>query len=136
MVNPKPAVIASENSYWVNPGEQTVLHVTKALSIRTRAVEHELEGERKIVYIGGRKFRKTQVEGELFASNHRKEKIDLVIRRRFSGDLVSAEGSPKCVLREEGAYSVNKRNELTWTLALAPGGERRLAYRYSVLVYH
>lgn len=123
-------------SYWVNAGEQTVLHVTKALSVRTRAVEHELEGKRKIVYIGGRTFRKTQVEGELFASNHRKEKIDLVIRRRFSGDLVSAEGDPKCVLREEGAYSVNKRNELTWTLELAPGGERRLTYRYSVLVYH
>ena len=138
-----PAMIVSDGrfngqcmSYWVNPGEQTVLRVTKALSLRTRAVEHELEGVRRIVHVGGRKFRKPRVEGELSVSNHRKEKITLVIRRRFSGDLLSADGEPECVLREEGVYSVNKRNELTWTLSLDPGEQRKLAYRYAVLVRH
>jgi hypothetical protein len=28
-------------------------------------------------------------------------------------------------LREEGVYSVNKRNELLWTMTLKPGEERR-----------
>ncbi|HEV3257376.1 MAG TPA: hypothetical protein VG013_10885, partial [Gemmataceae bacterium] len=28
-------------SYWVNPGEETILHVNKALSVRTRSIEQE-----------------------------------------------------------------------------------------------
>ena len=62
------------------------------------------------------------------------EAINLVIRRRFSGELLRADGEPKSTLREEGVYSVNKRNELLWTLTLKPGEERKLTYRYTVLV--
>jgi hypothetical protein len=123
-------------SYWVNAGEETTLHITKALSIRTRSVEHEEEGKREVVYVGGRRFRKTNVKGQLRANNHRKETITLVVRRRFSGDLLEADRSPKCTLLEEGVYSVNKRNELLWSLKLKPGEEVKLTYRYSVLVYH
>jgi hypothetical protein len=128
-------------SYWVNAGEETVLHVNKALSVRTRAIEHEEQQKigndgRDFVWIGGRQFRRSTVEGELSVSNHRNEAIKLVIRRRFSGELLHADGDPKSTLREEGVYSVNKRNELLWTLPLKPGEERKLNYRYTVLVAH
>ena len=138
-----PAMVVSKGrfngqrlSYWVNPGEETTLHVTKALSVRTRSVEQEVKGERELVYVGGHQYRKTTVEGELRANNHRKEAISLVIRRRFSGDLVSADQKPKSTLLEEGVYSVNKRNQLTWSLTLKPGEEVKLVYRYTVLVRH
>jgi hypothetical protein len=127
-------------SYWVNAGEETVLHVNKALSVRTRAIEHEEQKNgadgRDFIWIGGRQFRRSTVEGELSVCNHRNESIKLVIRRRFSGELVHADGEPKSSLREEGVYSVNKRNELLWTLPLKPGEERKLTYRYTVLVAH
>jgi hypothetical protein len=136
-----PAMIVSNNqfsgqhlSYWVNPGEETTLHITKALSLRTYHAEHEEPGEREIVYVGGNNFRKIAVKGELKINNHRKENVTIVIRRRFSGDLTSADGSPKCDLREEGVYSVNKRNDLTWSIDLKSGEEKSLTYRYSVLV--
>ena len=125
-------------SYWVNAGEETVLRVEKALSVRTRATENEQLNKdgsgRDFVWVGGRQYRKTTVEGEVAVSNHRKETISLVIRRRFSGELVQAEGAPKSSLREEGVYSVNKRNELVWTLPLKAGEERKLKYSYTVLV--
>jgi len=126
-------------SYYVNAGEDTVLRITKALSIRTRNVEQEevdKAGERDFVYVGGNRYRKSIIAGEIAVSNHRKENVKLVIRRRFSGDLHSADGTPKSFLREEGIWSVNKRNELTWVLPLAGGEEKRLHYRYSVLVIH
>lgn len=128
-------------SYWVNSGEEMVLRVEKALSVRTRATEHEQLGKdaggtRDFVWIGGRQFRKSTVEGELAASNHRKESIQLVIRRRFSGELVKADDNPTVSLREEGVYSVNKRNEMVWTLPLKGGEEKRLKYSYTVLVAH
>ena len=57
-----------------------------------------------------------------------------MIRRRFSGDLLQADRSPKCSLLEEGASYVNKRNELTWSLTLQPGEEVTLEYQYTLLV--
>lgn len=123
-------------SYWVNPGEETTLHVTKALSVRSRSVEQEIDGGRDIVYIGGLSFRKTTLEGTLQANNHRNESVTLVIRRCFSGDLVSADREPKTTLLEEGAGYVNKRNQLTWNLTLKPGEEVKLKYRYTLLVRH
>lgn len=121
-------------SYWTNAGETATVHVTKALSIRTRHVEQEEQGKRKIVYIGGDDYRTVGVTGELTVNNHRKETVRLVIRRRFSGELVEADGDPTCTLREEGVYSVNRRNELFWEFPLKPGEEKTLAYRYTVLV--
>jgi len=123
-------------SYWVNPGEETTLHVTKALSVRTRNVEQEIDGGRDVVYVGGLAYRKTTLEGTLQANNHRNESVTLVIRRCFSGDLVSADREPKTTLLEEGAGFINKRNQLTWNLTLKPGEEVKLKYRYALLVRH
>jgi hypothetical protein len=137
-----PAMICSAGQFngqrmsdWVNAGEQTTLQVTKALSIRTRATEQEEQGQdRNIVFVGGNDFRKVNVSGELSVNNHRKEDVKIVIRRQFSGELVQADGDPKATLREEGVYSVNRRNELTWALTLKSGGGQTLKYRYTVLV--
>jgi hypothetical protein len=124
-------------SYWVNAGEETILRVEKALSVRTRATENESQKEingRDVIWVGGRQYRKTTVEGEVAVSNHRKETVSMVIRRRFSGELIQAEGAPKSSLLTEGVYSINRRNELLWTLSLKPGVETKLKYSYSVLV--
>lgn len=136
MIVDKDRFSGQQMSYWVNRGEETTLRVTKALSLRTRAVEQEVEGGRDIVNVGGVAFRKTTVQGELAANNHRKEPVVLVIQRRFSGDLVQADREPACSLREEGAGYVNKRNQLTWRLTLKPGEEVKLTYRYTLLVRH
>ena len=141
-----PALVLSQGRFsgqqmmnWVDAGEETTIKITKALSVRTRSVEHEQQtgtgtSDREIVNIGGRRFRRTTVEGELFVHNHRSESVKLLIRRRFSGDLIQATGAPKATLLEEGVYSVNKRNELIWTVTLKPGEEKALPYRYAVLV--
>ena len=76
------------------------------------------------------------MEGELAVSNHRKETVPIVIRRRLSGELVSADDAPKVALREEGVYSVNKRQEMLWTFPLKGGEEKKLKYTYTVLVPH
>jgi len=122
-------------SFWVNSGEETTLHITKALSIRTHAEEQESQDpDRALVFIGGNQYRKVSVKGELTVNNHRKEDISLVIHRQFSGDLVKADENPKLTLREEGVYSVNRRDELLWTLPLKSGEEKKLTYEYTVLV--
>lgn len=121
-------------STWTNAGEETSLRITKALSIRTRNVEREEPEAREMLNIGGRSHRRVTVLGEASASNHRAEAVTLVIRRRFSGELETADQSPRTVLLEEGVYAVNTRNELVWTIELPAGAETLLKYRYTVLV--
>jgi hypothetical protein len=123
---------------WVNPGEETTVRVTKALAVRTTTAEYEVETgtDRDVVVLGGRKFRKVGVKGELQICNHRNEAVQMVIRREFSGEFTGALGEPETKLLERGVYSVNRRQELVWTLTLAPGEERRLEYTYDVLVHH
>lgn len=121
-------------SKWVNAGEENTVYITKALSLRTHVVEHEEEGERPSIKIGGSSYYRATVSGELIVCNHRSKDVDMLIRRRFSGELITATDSPKTVLLEEGVYSINKRNELNWTIALKPGEEKKLNYQYTVLV--
>lgn len=137
-----PALIVAEDrfngqrtSQWVNPGEQTTLQITPALSVRTHATENEEPGEREVTEIGGQRFRRTLASGHLLVSNRRSESITIIIRRQFSGELVRADGHPDQSLREEGVYSINPRHELTWTLTLEPGEEQTLEYSYLALVY-
>jgi hypothetical protein len=138
LVTANGAFNGQRTTYWVNAGEETVLRVGKALSIRTRSLENEQIAKdgsgRDLIWIGGRQFRKSIVEGEIAVSNHRKETVQMVIRRRFSGELSRADGSPKSSLREEGIYSINKRYELVWTMPLKAGEEQTIKYSYSVLV--
>ena len=78
-----PALVSANGKFsgkrltnWVNAGEETTLRVTKALSIRTHAVENEQQtrngaSEREVIDIGGRRFRRATVEGELTVFNPR-----------------------------------------------------------------
>lgn len=126
--------LGQQLSRWVNRGEETTLRVTKALSIRTRATETEdSRVERADVWVGGRQYRKVSARGELVIKNYRKTDVVMVIKRQFSGDLVSADENPDVTLREEGMWSVNRRNEMKWTITLKPGEERTLKYAYTLL---
>ncbi len=121
-------------SQWVNPGQSTCLRITKALSVDARYTEVEEEQQRELVWIGGNDFQKTKVKGTLVVKNFRGKEAVMSIRAGFSGEMIEADGGPAAKLRTEGVSSVNPRRELEWTVKLAPGEEKTLSYRYSVLV--
>lgn len=134
MVTANGRTLGQNTSHWTNRGETTRLRVTKALSIRTSTEEHELDGPREHVIIGGRTYRKASIEGTLRIANNRAETVDVLVRRRFSGELLKSSEDAKTRLLEDGAWSANRRNELIWNLTLQPGQEKTLAYAYSILV--
>jgi hypothetical protein len=122
-------------SQWVNPGQSTCLRITKALSIQTRASEVEEEAQREQLRIGGRDYQRTKVKGTLTLHNFRGKEAVMNVRAEFSGEMLEAEGKPETKLRVEGVGSINPQRELVWTFKLAPGEEKTITYRYSVLVY-
>lgn len=120
-------------SYWVNPGAQTMQRITKALSIAAKSSENEIDSKRKVVRIGSSNYQKTKIKGNLFMKNHRSKSVRLLIHRQFYGDLLQAEGEPRCELNSSGVYSVNELNDLTWEVTLKAGETKTLAYSFEFL---
>lgn len=122
-------------SNWTNPGQRSCLHITKALSLQTDHTEIEESGKRENeIWIGGRRYYRTTVKAEATARNFRSSPVTLLMKAQFSGALVEAEEKPSDTLRREGVFSVNPRHELEWKLTLPPGAEKKVTYRYTVLV--
>jgi len=127
--------LGQQISRWVNRNESTTLRITKALSIRTHASEHEeATKDREVVYVGGNDLRKVSVKGTLIVKNYLKTDAKVIVKRQFSGEMTSADDQPETTLREEGVWSVNRRNEMKWTITIKPGEEKTLNYAYTVLV--
>lgn len=119
---------------WTNPGSETTLRITKALSLSTRATENEVVESRVNLRIGDVNHYRVRVRGELLVKNHRSLPAAVIVRRQFSGDLKEADGEPETILLESGVYAINQRNQMTWRLELKPGEERTIGYEYEVLV--
>lgn len=125
--------LGQQLSEWTNRDEEMTLKVTKALAIRTNHSESETE-ERESYMIGGYRYAEAVVGGELRLHNHRDRPATMIVKRRFSGELAQASDNAAHRLLEQGVYSLNARNELTWNFELAPGEEKTLTYSYTVLV--
>jgi hypothetical protein len=121
-------------SHWVNPGAETTLRVTKALSVQVDHVEHEVKkANRESLRMFGDLYEPIHMQGILSIANHHKESIHLIARRQFPGELLSADGDAVCTLKKRTSWSVNKRNELAWEVEIRGGGTLELDYAYSFL---
>jgi hypothetical protein len=74
------------------------------------------------------------VKAEARVRNYRGSEVTLLMKAQFSGALLEAEEKPSDTLRREGVFSVNPRHELEWKLSLPADSEKKISYRYSVLV--
>ncbi len=120
---------------WTNVGEEANLRITRSLSIRTMSREQEDSKPNERVVADDRNYSKVYLKGELAMSNHRAQPVKLHIRHAIRGVISEIEGSPKLATREESLEDINRVHEALWTVTLNPGEERRLNYKYSVLVY-
>ena len=128
---------------WVNPGEETLVRITKALTVSGIRTETESDAKsgnqssiknREIISYAGDNYRKSTVDGEIKLHNFRTYETKVIAKLQYSGEFIEAEGEPKSKLLESGVYSVNPRRELTWEITLKPGEELMLTYKYTVMV--
>jgi hypothetical protein len=122
-------------SYWTNVGEESHLKVTKSLSVRALSLEQEDSPPNQPVVVDGKNYTKIFLKGELVMNNHRKQAVKVVVNHTIRGSILEVEGNPLQQVRPESLQEVNRAQDVQWTVTLQPGEEKRLAYRYSVLVY-
>ncbi|MDD3885961.1 MAG: hypothetical protein PHI35_03735 [Victivallaceae bacterium] len=132
------AVLAQSGITWVNPGAEATLRTAKANSVEGKRFEYEeAEGgkdARQIVTIAGMRFRSVNVTGEIKLISYRKTPVEVRANLRYSGKLLSADGSPENRYLPSGVWAFNPQGELTWKIELKPGEELKFAYKYNVMV--
>lgn len=128
---------------WVNPGEETLVRIAKALTVSGIRTETEADDKsggsvgpkgREVINYAGYNYRKSTVNGEIKLRNFRTYEAKVIAKLQYSGEFIEAQGEPKSKLLESGVYSVNPRRELTWEITLKPGEELTLTYKYTVMI--
>ncbi len=132
---------------WVNPGAEKTLDIMPALSLTGKVLEYEVAAQKPELVESlipeserlqsgkkflGKRYRVTDVQGELRLKNDRKTAAKVQIDLDYAGVLVSAEGKPgRTMLDSTG--SLNPSSRLCWDLKLGAGEEKVIRYRYCLL---
>lgn len=125
------------SSFWASPGEMTKIPVTKSMSVRVKAVEYEKETDtaRPRVFMWGREYRRATVAVELTIVNRRAEPVQMLVNRRFSGELEKEVPDANVTALTENLNRANRLQEIQWEFSLASGETKTLRYTYVTLIY-
>ncbi|MFO0864834.1 MAG: hypothetical protein U0744_09320 [Gemmataceae bacterium] len=117
---------------YVVPGETEFLKVNRALSVRTR---HDEVREPKVenVIVGAWSYEKVLFQSAFVVRNLRKDPLKIIVRRSVHGELLSTEGDPRKLGRNDTASDVNTHQELVWDLTIPASETRTINYRYAHL---
>jgi len=115
-------------SYWMNPGQLATLRTGKALTLKTEVTEVEDERARKTVPIGPDQWLQRKIQTTLRMQNFRDHPAKVIVRAEYSGEFVSADGTPEKRMRVEQDRKMNLPRELEWTIVVPPKGEQTLQF--------
>ena len=127
---------------WTNPGDEAIVKVTKALSVKGmyeergagKTLSNEMlsslgVGER--LRFNDNDYRKEIVTATMKLTNFRKETAKLRVKKTFSGELVKSDVEPTKRHDPPPADSrVNAVHELTWEFELKAGETREVSFTY------
>ena len=126
---------------WTNPGDEAIVKVTKALSVKG-SYEERGDGKSissKMSSLGANErfsfndhdYRKETVTATMKLTNFRKEAAKLRVKKTFSGELVKSEVEPTKRHDPPPADSrVNAVHDLTWEFELKAGESREITFTY------
>ena len=126
---------------WTNPGDEAIVKVTKALSVKG---SYEERGDGKAISskmssLGADErfrfdhndYRKEIVTATMKLTNFRKETVKLRVKKTFSGELVKSDVEPTKRHDPPPADSrVNAVHDLTWEFELKAGESREISFTY------
>ena len=127
---------------WTNPGDEAIVKVTKALSVKgsyeERGAGKTLTNEMLSSLGVGERFRfncfdyrKEVVTASMKLTNFRKETAKLRVKKTFSGELVKSDVEPTKRHDPPPADGrVNAVHELTWEFELKAGETRDVSFTY------
>jgi hypothetical protein len=135
-----PRLLGQADSFFLSPGETSMLPTSKTLSIVTNAFE-SLEKAEKADRTKSTGFLQTVTEevwtrtwkGTLQMRNLRAEAVPVLIRHTVRGTILDATDEPGRVGRTDRGGFQMPVTELSWTITLKPGEVKEVSYRYQTV---
>jgi len=111
-----------------------LLKLTIATDIRATQEEKEVAREQGIQRRRGYSYDHVTVEGTLKIKNYKAKEVKLGISKTVRGEVASLTDQGTADKLAEGISVDNPLSRLRWEIALKPGEERTITYRYKVWV--
>jgi hypothetical protein len=109
------------------PGEEVQVEVEKDRDFAVSCSE-SIKKEGKTTKIGGKEYKKVEVEGKILVSNGKKGFAEINIRRDLEGTVLDA-GKGNVT---DGKTTIEK--SITWKQTVGGGEKKELFYRYEALL--
>lgn len=129
-------IIGQDSMNYVSPKGRAELRITKALDISAEALEEETSRQRGAVkYLNGNaKYDIVTITGTLEMANSKPDAVILRVRKDFTGEFLSGDGSPEVKSTTKGLLQANPAGRLNWNVKLGSGERRLITYKYKLYV--
>ena len=110
------------------------LKITVATDIRSNHEEREVARQQNVQRRHGYEWDLVTVEGKLTLKNYKSKEVRVDVRKTLRGEADSVSDDGKALKLGEAIQADNPLSRLTWKIALKPGEEREVTYRYKIYV--
>ena len=115
-------------------GGETLLRITRAMSVKADQMELETNRQRDAVQMYGYSFDRVTVQGRLQVANHKSEPITLEITKHLSGEVKATSPQVGIAHLAKGLRRMNPSQLLTWSLELQADQRQEVTYTYEALI--
>ena len=127
-------ILGQDTLSYTPPAAESTLRITQAVGVKAEQRELETDRKRDAAQLYGYSYDLVTVRGELSAINIQDKPVTLEITKMLSGEMKSADPSPKAEKLAAGLRRMNSVVKLTWTLELPPAAQKTLIYTYDTYV--
>ena len=121
-------VLGQSKIGWTNPGEETSVKITKALTVSVKYTE-SASGMDGVKRWGEHEWRRESVKGSFSIRNHRNEPTTVRVKKTISGEMVDTTNA-KVHDRPAQPWNPNLEHDMTWEFVLAPGEDKVFSIEY------
>ncbi len=127
----KGQLLGQSTTDYTPAGVGAEVQITRAMDIHAEALEEEVSRDRASLHLpGGSTYDLITMKGTLTATNHKSSAAKMRISVSFSGDLASADESPKVTKGAKGLGQLNTGTGLEWRPEVRAGATLKVSYTY------
>ena len=115
-------------------GANSKLRVTIATDIRSSHDEREIVRQQNVQRRHGYEYDLVTVEGSLKLKNYKTKEVRVDVGKTLRGEVEVQSDEGKAIKLGEAIQADNPLSRLSWKIALKPGEERVVTYRYKIFV--
>ncbi len=134
MVTSGDQFLGQDILYYTSAGSSTLVNITKAMEVKASFSENTL-GHNETLEIGGHTYTVYKVAGKLQVNNFKGEKVNLVINKKLTGDLIESSIKPTTVKEEPRTEIANPHRTVTWEVEVPAGKSLEIDYKYKVYIW-